>query len=153
MPARDPLDDLLKEAKRHRHFENLRKAQALAREAVAKAKVKIEVQPPRPRYQLEAQGWYENRTIEVWERIGDTLTNRGVYIEHVHPTYGRHLVPCPSLDTSPNREEVGSWGEGRPGVEAYVETDEELSAIRNRFQSLLEEFDAGNQANERALDE
>lgn len=140
---RDLFDDLLKEAKRHRHFENLRLAQQAARLArLSKPQVEVKIEPARPHYQLEAQGWYEARTILIVKLNHDhSLSPIGVYIEHLHPTHGRHLVPCPSLDTAPEQEVVTTWGDPRPQTPKLIESEEEIDQIRNRFYSLMEELD------------
>lgn len=131
---RDELDELLHEAKVLRHLERQKEAQA-------RAKAPAPIQPQRPTRQLESPGWYEARTILIVQENPDhSLTPLGVYIEHLHPVYGRHLVPCPSLDTSPNQEVVTSWGAPRPRPELPRETPEEIQAIRNRFHSLLAEL-------------
>jgi hypothetical protein len=137
--VRDSFDDLLKEAKRHRHFENLRLSQA---QTLAKAKVEIRIEPDRPQYQLQAKGWYEARTLMIVKLNSDkSLTPLGVYIEHRHPVYGRHLTPCPALDTAQAQEVVTTWGDQKPRIEPYIETAEDIEAIRNRFNSLMAELD------------
>ena len=122
------LDQLLKSAKIHAY-----------KQRIKKPLFQSTSQPPRMQADLE---WTVGKTVCLIHKTSEGVeTALGMFIEHLRGT-SRWLRP--TTDTlTPHHSEIvtGSWWLNPQIREIPVDSDQEILAIRSRFESLLREFD------------